>query len=318
MLPSPLPGKDNLKGTSSKGGGKPAGSQKDRRFVSGGDESDAGVSGTNSKAQLSAKPAPLSAAAPTSHRSKSGAPGTAKGKRQMVPATRAGCRQDARHSLRSAKPLPQDKHLTAELSSKEMSNKGEGEDSSEDMPLSIKRKNKLLPEQETQHAKPPSTFKSSQNGVNKVSSEQRTVKRSAASQPRQSRPKPIDGSNFLNGKTTSTGSSTSHLPEKPTRATSRINPPRYLLESDTELESGEEEIHVKEKNSKVSDKKPNCKVSKTAMSGEPEREKVWKALELFPRAADGWSEKELQKLYRQVVALASAGKVSLQQPGSVG
>ncbi|XP_075006781.1 mis18-binding protein 1 isoform X2 [Calonectris borealis] len=298
-------GKNNEKGVSSKRETKSAGSKEARRFVSDDDESDRAVDSTKIKTQLSVELTALNNDVLNKHNSNSRIPGMTKEKRGTEYGELTTYPQAYKYSLRSAKQLPQHKHLTEESSSK-----GEEEESSEDIPLSIKRKNKPLFKKETQNSKSSSHCKSSQDDANKVPCERRTVKHSAVShnvQPRQSVPESIDGSDLLEGKTPSSESSTSHLPDKAMRTRSRINPPRYLLESDTEPQTDEEEFQVKQKSSKVADKKTNRKVSDTAKSSaaksrEPEREKVQKSLELFPRATDGWSEKELQKLYRAVAS----------------
>lgn len=315
ILTSSLSGKNNEKGVSSKRETKSAGSKEARRFVSDDDDdSDRASYSTNIKTQLSVKLTPLNNDVLNKRNCNSRIPGMTKEGGGTEYGELTTYPQAYKYSLRSAKQLLQDKHLTEESPSTDKE-----EESSEDIPLSIKRKNKLLFKKETRNSKSSSNCKSSQDEANKVSCEQRTVKHSTVShsvQLRQSVPEAIDGSDLLEGKTPSSESSTSHLHDKAARTRSRINPPRYLLESDTEPETNEEEFQVKEKNSKVSDKKPNCKVSNTAKSsaaksGEPEREKMQKSEELFPRATDGWSEKELQKLYRQVVALSSQGKDSL-------
>ncbi|XP_040974371.1 mis18-binding protein 1 isoform X2 [Aquila chrysaetos chrysaetos] len=292
-------GKNNAKGVSSKRETKSAGS-KARYFVSDDDdESGHAIRSTEMKTQLSVKMTPLNTEVVNKHNYNSRISGRTKEKRDAEYGELTVCQQTYKYSLRSAEQ--QDKHLTEELSSKDQE-----EESSEDIPLSIKRKTKPLLKQETQTSKSSSNRKSSQDDANKVSCEQRTIKRSTNSHNvplRQSVPESTDSSGLLEGKTPSSKSSTSHLPDKAMRTRRRINPPRYLLESDTETKTSEEEYHVKEKNSKASDKKTNCEVSNTAMSSaaksrEPEREKMQKSLELFQRETDGWSEKELQKLYR--------------------
>ncbi|XP_009471036.1 PREDICTED: mis18-binding protein 1 [Nipponia nippon] len=297
-------GKNNEKEVSSKRETKSAGSKEARRFISDDDGSDHAIDSTKTKPQPSVQLTPLNTGVLNKHNCNSRIPGMTKEKR----GTEHGeltVYQAYRYSLRSAKRLLQDKHLTEESSSND-----EEEESSEDIPLSVKRKNKPLFKKETQNFKSSSNWKSSQDDANKVLCEQRTVKHSPASHNvplRQSVPGSSGGSDRLEGKTPSRESNTSHLPDRATRTRGRINPPTYFLESDTEPESSEEEFQVKEKNSKVSDKKTNCKVSNTAKSAaakarEPEREKPQKSLELFPRATDGWSDKELQKLYRAVAS----------------
>ncbi|XP_010295056.1 PREDICTED: mis18-binding protein 1 [Phaethon lepturus] len=295
--------KNNEKGVSSKKETKSAGSKEAGRFISDDDESDHATHSTKNKTQLYVKLTPLHSEALNKWNYNSRIPGMTKEKRGTENGELTVYQQAYKYSLRSAKQLLQDRHLTQELSSKD-----EEEGSSEDIPLSIKRKNKSLFKNETQNSKSSSNCKSSQDDANKVSCEQRTVKHSTASYNmplRQSVPGSVDGSDLLEGKTPSSESSASHLPDKATRTRNRINPPRYLL--DSEPETSEEEFQVKEKKSKVSDKKPNCKVSNTAKSSaakarEPEREKVEKSLELFPRTTDGWSEKELQKLSRAIAS----------------
>ncbi|KAM7110273.1 mis18-binding protein 1 isoform 1-T1 [Ciconia maguari] len=298
-------GKKNEKGVSSKRETKSAGSKEARRFVSDDDESDHAIDSTKINTQPAFKLTALNTEELNKHNYNSRTPGTTKEKRGTEYGELTTYQQACKYSLRSARQL-QDKHLTEELSSRD-----EEEESSEDIPLSIKRKNKPLFKKETQNSKSSSSCKSSQDDADKVLCEQRTVKHSTASHSvplRQSMPGSVDGSDLLEGKTPSSEPSASHLPDKAMRTRSRINPSRYLLESDTEPDTNEEQFQVKEKNSKVSDKKnPNCKVSNTAKSSaekarEPEREKVQKSLELFPRATDGWSEKELQKLYRAIAS----------------
>ncbi|XP_049684415.1 mis18-binding protein 1 isoform X3 [Accipiter gentilis] len=295
-------GKNNEKGVSSKRETKSAGS-KARYFVSDDDESDHAIRSTEMKTQLSVKMTPLNTEVLNKQNYNSRISGRTKEKRDAEYGELTVCQKAYKYSLRSAKQ--QDKHLT-----EESSNKDQEEGSSEDIPLSIKRKTKPLLKQETRTSKSSSNCKSSQDDANKVLCEQRTVKRSTSSHNvplKQSVPESTDSSGLPEGEAPSSKSSTSHLPDKAMRTRSRVNPPRYLLESDTETKTSEEEYHVKEKNSKVSDKKTNCQVSNTAMSSaaksrEPERKKVQKSLELFQRETDGWSEKELQKLNRAIAS----------------
>ncbi|XP_009698583.1 PREDICTED: mis18-binding protein 1, partial [Cariama cristata] len=298
-------GKNNEKGVSSKRETKSTASKESRRFISDGDESDHAINSTKIKTQLSVKLNSLNTEVLNKCSYNSRIPGMTTEERETEHGELTMYRQTYRYSLRSAKQLLPGKHLPEELSSKE-----EEEESSEDVPLSIKRKTKPLLKPETQNSKSSSNCKSSAD-VNKVSCEQRAVNHSTASRNvllRQSVPRSTDGSDLVEGKTPSSESSASHLPDKMMGTRSRINPPRYLLQPDTESETnGEEEVRVKEKNSEVPDKKTNCKVSNTAKSSaaksrEPEREKVQKSLELFPKATDGWSEKELQKLYRAIAS----------------
>ncbi|XP_030340801.1 mis18-binding protein 1 isoform X1 [Strigops habroptila] len=295
-------GKSNEKGVSSKREVKSTGSNKARHFVSDDDASDRAVNSAKTERQLSAKLTSLNTEALNKHTSRT--PGTSKEKRAAEHGELTMYQQAYKYSLRSAQQLRQDKRLTEEPSSKD-----EEEESSEDIPLSIKRKTKPLLKPEIHNSKPSSNCRKSQDDADKASCEQRTVKHMTATYNvllRQSVPKSKDGSDILEGEAPSTRSGTSHLPDKAVRTRNRINLPR-LIESDTESESSEEEFHVKEKDLKLADRKTNYKVPNTAKpsaekSRESEREKVQKPLQLFPRAADAWSEKELQKLYRAVAS----------------
>lgn len=311
ILTSSLAGKNNEKGASSKREAKSTGSNKARYFVSDDDASDSAVNSAKTKQQLSAKLTPLNTGALNKC---SRTPATSKENRGADHGELTTYQEACKYSLRSAQQRhQQDKHLTEEPSSKD-----EEEESSEGTPLFVKRKTKPSLKPEIHNSKPSSDCRRSQDDGNKVSCEQRTVKHMTATYNvllRQSVPKSKDGSDLLEEKTPSTRSRTSHLPDKAVRTTNRINLPR-LIEPDTESESSEEEFHVKEKDLKLSDRKTNYKISNTAKpsalkSRESEREKVQKPLQLFPRAGDAWSEKELQKLYRQVVVLSSQGKGSL-------
>ncbi|KAM9291413.1 mis18-binding protein 1 [Morus bassanus] len=298
-------GKNTEEGEGSKKETNSTRSKRAQRFASDDGESDHAIKSTEIETQLSVKLTPLNAEVLNKHKYNSRIPATTKEKRGTEYGELTAYQQAYKYSFRSAKHLLQDKHLTGESSSKD-----EDEESSEDIPLSIKRRSKPLFIKETENSKSYSDCKSSQDDANKVSCEQRTGKHSTASRNvplRQSVSESIYGADLLEGKTPFSESSTSHLPERTMRLRSRINPPRYFFESDTEMETSEEELQVKEKNSKVCDKRTNSKVSDTAKfsaakAREPEREKVQKSLELFPRAADGWSEKELQKLYRAIAS----------------
>lgn len=207
--------------------------------------------------------------------------------------------QGYRNSLRSAKrPLPGKERA---LLTQEPSDKDEGEQSSEETPLLIKRKKKSILKPESQNWKPCSGSKSSQGDANK-SCGQRTGKPSRNVLVRLSGPESSDESELPPaGKTSSESSSC--LPAQATRAHSRTSPPRCSLDSDTEPETGKEEFHRKDRNArvsriKISDGVSNGAKASAAKPREHERAKGKKSLELFPRAADGWSEKELQKLHR--------------------
>ncbi|KAM9556607.1 mis18-binding protein 1 [Guaruba guarouba] len=295
-------GKNNEKGVSSKREAKSTGSSKARHFVSDDDVSDSAANSAKTKQQLSAKLTPLNTGA--LNKCSSRTPATSKGNREAEHGELTMYQEAYKYSLRSAQRCHRDKRLTEEPSSKD-----EEEESSEDIPLFVKRKTKLLLKPEIHNSKLSSNCRRSQNDANKVSCEPRTVKHVTATYNvllRQSVPKSQDGSDLLEGETPSTRSRTSHLPDKAVRTTNRINLPR-LIEPNTESESSEEEFHVEEKDLKLSDRKTNYEVANTAKpsaakSRESEREKVQKPLQLFPREGDAWSEEELQKLYRAIAS----------------
>lgn len=310
ILTSSFSGKNSEKGVSSKREAKSTGSNKARHFVSDDDASDSAVKSAKTKQQLSAKLTPLNTGA--LNKCSSRTPATSKENREAEHGELTMYKEAYKYFLRSAQHH-QDKRLTEEPSSKD-----EEEESSEDIPLSVKRKTKPLLKPEIHNSKPSSNCRRSRDDANKVSCEQTTVKHMTGTYNvllRESVPKSKDGSDLLEGETPSTRSRTSYLPDKAVRTTNRINLPR-LIEPDTESESSEEEFHVEEKDLKLSDRKTNYKVANTAKPSaaklrESEREKVQKPLQLFPSAGDAWSEKELQKLYRQVVVLFSRAKVLL-------
>ncbi|XP_014792244.1 PREDICTED: mis18-binding protein 1-like isoform X2 [Calidris pugnax] len=288
-------GENNEKRVSSKPGSKGA-----RHFVSDEEESDGAVSSTKTVTQLSVRLTPFKAGAPVKPSHPSTTPGAGKEQGGRDSTELSAFQQGYRYSLRSAKQLLQDKGLTEPLS------KDEEEGSSEDIPLAIKRKNNPFSKKVSQNSESSSNCRSSQDGADTVLGEPRTVQHSAASRNtpiRQSLPGSSDGSDLLEGK----NPSPSHLPSRVMQIRSRTNLPRYFFDSDTETESSGEEFQVKEKNSKVPGKNPSGKVFNNAKSSAPkareaEREKVQKPLELFPRAADGWSEKELLKLHRAIAS----------------
>ncbi|KAM4667363.1 mis18-binding protein 1 [Amazona ochrocephala] len=303
-------GKNNEKGVSSKREAKSTGSSKARHFISNDDVSDSAVNSAKTK-QLSVKLTPLNTRA--LNKCSSRTPATSKENREAEHGELTVYQEAYKYSLRSAQQRHRDKPLTEEPSSKD-----EEEESSEDIPLFVKRKTKPILKPEIHNSKASSNCRRSQDDANRVSCEPRTVKHMTATYNvllRQSVPKSKDGSDLLEGETPSTRSRTSHLPDNAVRTTNRISLPR-LIEPDTESESNEEAFHVEEKDLKLSDRKTKYKVADTAKpsaakSRESEREKVQKPLQLFPRAGDAWSEEELHKLYRQVVVLFLQGKGSL-------
>ncbi|XP_064007838.1 mis18-binding protein 1 isoform X2 [Pogoniulus pusillus] len=291
-------GRSNDKGVSSRGHLKPTRSKKARHFVSDEEESEqAGVT-TRSTAQLSARPNPSSAEALS--RQNSRALAERRQKRE------AGYGESTVHQHRYKSCLRSSKQLKDQLLTDVSSSTSEEEESGEGVTLPKRRRNKPAFSQVTSTSKLSSHCQGSQNDAKKVRSEQRTVKLSAASHHmvlRQSEPGSTDGSDSHGGKTPS-DESPACLPEEATRGRRAFNLLR-CLESDSEPDT--EELHVKRKNSKASAKKTTSQVSNPAKSSavrskEPEREKVQPPVELFQRAADGWSEKELQKLNRAVAS----------------
>ncbi|OXB74019.1 UNVERIFIED_CONTAM: hypothetical protein H355_011145 [Colinus virginianus] len=271
-------GKSKEKRISSKTKTVSAGSREARRFISD-DESDHGSDTKKSKTSLSNKETRLNTEDANKHNYNSRTVGTRKektGKEYGEPTA-----DQNTYSLRSAKKPLQDKPLTEESSSKD----GE-EESSDYIKLSVKRKNKPLLPQKIQNLESWSACDRLQGSTDEGSGEPRAVTRSAAA--------------------------ASH------RVQLRQRIPAFIGSSDSSEEetSSGEEYHVREKKSEVSNKKANGDVFDTATSSaakpsESKRDKVHKTLDFFSRAADGWSQKELQKLHRQVVPLSSEGKAGL-------
>ncbi|XP_067410818.1 mis18-binding protein 1 isoform X2 [Emydura macquarii macquarii] len=214
----------------------------------------------------------------------------------------------SKYSLRSLKQSCQDK-----LSTEESSSKNE-EESSEDIPLSVKRKTKPFLERENQRKINNYESKSSQSDTKKKSSEQRKIENFAAtfSHNRQLR---IDLSDQKNqseeepkGKAPANGSSSAPLIDRRvSRRIASINYPTFVFESETETEDSDREFQRKEKKSKVSAKKPDCKISNSTKysvmkSRESDKREVQNFLESFPGATENWTEKELQKLHRAVAS----------------
>lgn len=305
-LSSSLSGQNREKGVRSQRPNKSAGSRKPRRLISDDDGSGDAVNSTKTKRQLSVKLTPLSTAVLNKHNSNSRR-GMTKEKRGTGHGDLTTYQQAYKYSLRSAKQR-QDKHLL------ELSSSSEEEESSEDIPLAIKRKNKPLFRKETQSSQSPSSGGSSRGDARRARGEQSTGPRhggSCPAPPGDSAP----SSPSREGKTPSSQSRASRLPDGARMATNTFNHLR-LLESDTESEANEEQSQTKQRNSRVADKNLNCQVSQNAKSSaaearKPERERILGNSAPFPRATDGWSEKELQKLYRQVAAPSSQGRGSL-------
>uniref|UniRef100_U3IVV4 Mis18-binding protein 1 n=2 Tax=Anas platyrhynchos TaxID=8839 RepID=U3IVV4_ANAPP len=289
-------GKNSQKGVSSKKEAKSTGSKEARRFVSDDDECDRAMKTNKIKRQLSVEATCLN----TENRNKYNSNSRTTRKEETT------SRQAYEYSLRSAKQLHQDKPLTEGSSSQDE------EESSEDVPLSVKRKTRPSVQKETQNSKSSSHCKNLQDGANTVPCEQRDVKRAAAAashgvQLRQRVPEYTGSSSELLEEKTSSESSASHLSEA-MRTRSRTNAPKHLFGLDAKFDNKDGEFHIMEKKSKASSKKPSRAASHTARSSaaksrEPEKEKVQKPLGFLPRTTDVWSEKELQKLHRAVASL---------------
>uniref|UniRef100_A0A8C3RAN6 Myb-like domain-containing protein n=1 Tax=Cyanoderma ruficeps TaxID=181631 RepID=A0A8C3RAN6_9PASS len=283
MPKSQSKGKSTDRGATSRADPRAAGSRKGRRSLSEEEENDPGVRGTKTKPQPPAR----------GSSSNTRAPGAAKGA--------AGSGQLSRNSLRPARQPLQGKErvlLTQEPSD-------EGEQSSEDTPLLIKRKKKSILKAECQNWKRCSGPKSSGDDANKARGQRAgkaprkvLVRLSEAESSEESEPSP-------EGKT-SPGPRASPGSAGARRARGRAQPPRRWLDSDTE--TGDEELHRKDRNARESRGKTSPGASSSAQPSAAtqrhhQRPEGHKYLQLFPRAADGWSEKELQKLHRAVAAL---------------
>nr|XP_013223310.2 mis18-binding protein 1 [Columba livia] len=294
-------GQNSEKGVSSQRPNKSAGSREPRRLISDDDGSGDAINSTKTKQQFSAKLTPSSTAVLNKHNSDRRR-GMTKEKRGTGHGDLTTYQQAYKYSLRSAKQR-QDKRLP------ELSSRDEEEESSEDIPLAIKRKNKPLFRRETQNSQSSSNGGSSRGDAHRVCGEQSTAPHhggSCPAPPRDSAPSATRGSPSREGRTPSSAPSASRLPDSARMTRSRFNHLR-LLESDTESEASEAQSQTKQSNSKVADKNLNYQVSQNAKSSaaearKPERERILGNSAPFPRATDGWSEKELQKLYRAIAA----------------
>uniref|UniRef100_A0A8C3Q9Z0 Uncharacterized protein n=1 Tax=Geospiza parvula TaxID=87175 RepID=A0A8C3Q9Z0_GEOPR len=204
--------------------------------------------------------------------------------------------QGYRNSLRSAKQrLPaKERILLTQQPSEE-----EEEQSSEDTPLLIRRKKKSILKPESQNRKPCSGSRGSWDDANK-SCGQRTAKPSRNVLVRLSGPESSEESEPPSEGRTSSESSASLVPARARRARGTANPARAGLRSDTEPE----EMHSEDSNARAPWRKTNHGGSNCARpaAAKPRDTRGQKSLELFPRAGDGWSEKELQKLHKAIAA----------------
>ncbi|XP_066045297.1 mis18-binding protein 1 isoform X3 [Chamaea fasciata] len=288
MPKSQSKGKSTDRGAASRG--DPSSARKGRPSLSQEEENDPGVRGTKLKSQPPARGNSL----------KSRAPGAAEG------AAGSGepsmFEQGYRNSLRSAKQRLQGEERG--LPTQEPPDQDEGvSSSSEDTPLLIKRKRKSILKPECQTWKPRSGSRSSRGDANQPCG-QRTGKASQKVLVRLSGPESSEECELPPEGRTSSEARAAPVPAQASRA----RPPRLWLDSDTEPESGKEELHRQDRNAREARGKTSNGASSSArppaaQHRQHQRTKGKKSPELFPRAADGWSEKELQKLHRAVAAL---------------
>uniref|UniRef100_A0A8C2U1B0 Mis18-binding protein 1 n=2 Tax=Coturnix japonica TaxID=93934 RepID=A0A8C2U1B0_COTJA len=175
------------------------------------------------------------------------------------------------YSIRSARKTFQDKPLTEESSSKD----GD-EEPGDYIQLSVKGKNRPFLPKEVQDSASSSTCERLQGSTSEESSKLQADTHCAATsctaQLRQRIPAFIESFDSSSGET-----------------------------------SSDEEYHVKEKRPEVSSKKANGDVCNTAKPSaakpsESVGDKEHKTLAFFSKAADDWSQKELQKLHRAVAS----------------
>ncbi|XP_030922024.1 mis18-binding protein 1 isoform X2 [Geospiza fortis] len=268
-------------------------SRKGRQVLSDDEENDPGIRGTKTKSsQLPARGASSKPKVLNKHSSRApGAAGRAAGTAEL-----SMYEQGYRNSLRSAKQrLPaKERILLTQQPSEE-----EEEQSSEDTPLLIRRKKKSILKPESQNRKPCSGSRGSWDDANK-SCGQRTAKPSRNVLVRLSGPESSEESEPPSEGRTSSESSASLVPARARRARGTANPARAGLRSDTEPE----EMHSEDSNARAPWRKTNHGGSNCARpaAAKPRDTRGQKSLELFPRAGDGWSEKELQKLHKAIAA----------------
>ncbi|XP_030806354.1 mis18-binding protein 1 [Camarhynchus parvulus] len=293
MPKSQSKGKSSQRGATSRGEPRSARSRKGRQVLSDDEENDPGIRGTKTKSsQLPARGASSKPKVLNKHSSRApGAAGRAAGTAEL-----SMYEQGYRNSLRSAKQrLPaKERILLTQQPSEE-----EEEQSSEDTPLLIRRKKKSILKPESQNRKPCSGSRGSWDDANK-SCGQRTAKPSRNVLVRLSGPESSEESEPPSEGRTSSESSASLVPARARRARGTANPARAGLRSDTEPE----EMHSEDSNARAPWRKTNHGGSNCARpaAAKPRDTRGQKSLELFPRAGDGWSEKELQKLHKAIAA----------------
>ncbi|XP_064278833.1 mis18-binding protein 1 [Passer domesticus] len=289
-------GKSSQRGATSRAGPRSAGSRKHRRVLSDDEEYDPGIRGTNTRSLLPARGAALETK--VLHEQSSRALRAA---RRAAGSAEPSGHTDYRSCLRSAKQRRpgNERALGSQESSQE-----EEEESREDTPLLIRRKKKSILKPESQNQKPCSGSKGCWDDANK-SCGQRTGKPSRNVLVRLSGPESSEESEPPSEGKTSSESSASPGPAQARSTRGRPNPARCRVISDTEPESGKEEIHSEDSNARVAQSKTSHGVCNSARPSavKPREAKGQKPLELFTRADDGWSEKELQKLYKAIAAL---------------
>ncbi|XP_005047911.1 PREDICTED: mis18-binding protein 1 isoform X2 [Ficedula albicollis] len=295
MPKSQSKGRSEDRGATARAESRAGSSRRDRHFLSDEEENDPGIEGTAAKSQLPARGSSSNTKVLNKHSS-----------RALGAAQRAAgsAEQGHRSSLRSAKQqLPGQERV---LPSQESPEQDEGEQSSEDPPLLIRRKNKSMLKPESQNWKPRSGSKSSGGDADK-SCGQRTGKPNQNVLVRLSGPESSEESEPPSEGKTSSECSASLLAGQARRAQGSSSPARRLLQSDSESDSGKEQFHRKDRNARASRVAAGTAASSSARAAaapaEHRRARGQKPLELFPRAADGWSEKELQKLHRAIAAL---------------
>ncbi|XP_056349737.1 mis18-binding protein 1 [Oenanthe melanoleuca] len=292
MPKSQSKGRSGDRGATGRAGPRAGSRRRDRPLLSDEEEDDPGIRATAAKSQLPARGSSSNTKVLNKHSSRA----LRAAQRAAGSAELSMHQQGYRSSLRSAKKqqLPGQERA---LPSQEPPEQDEGEQSSEDPPLLIKRKNKSVLKPESQNWKPCSGSKSSSDNADK-SCGQRTGKPSQNVLVRLSGPKSSEESEPPSeGETPE--SSASPLAGQARRAQGSSSPARHLLQPDSESATSKEEFHRKDSSARASQVPPGTAAAPT----QHHRAKGQKPLELFPRAADGWSEKELQKLHRAIAAL---------------
>nr|XP_030131176.3 mis18-binding protein 1 isoform X1 [Taeniopygia guttata]XP_041572318.1 mis18-binding protein 1 isoform X1 [Taeniopygia guttata] len=303
MPKSQSKGKGSGRGATPRGDPRAARSRKGRRFPLDEEEKDPGMRSTETKSHLRARAA--SSSTRGLNKGSSRAPGAAT--RAAGSGEPSMYEQGYRYSLRSARQrLPgKERVLLPEEPSEDEEEHSPSEDSeqaSKHIPLAIRRKNTSGLKPGSQRRKPCSGSRDPRDNASK-SRGQRTGKASwnglvglseTECSAESSSESPSEGK-------TSSESSASLLPAQPRRAQDRASQTR-LVNSSTQPQTEKEKTHSKDRNARVPQMKTSHGVSSSARasSAKLREAKGQKSLELFPRAADGWSERELQNLHRAI------------------